>query len=177
MKLAINKKSANTISVLILIIFLLCFCIPTSADSPYTSYTSMEVTPTTITFTITNNQLDQNMDYYEADNPITITSSQQFAPISFWFVGIQVEKQFLENSFNPSTRIPISQLRWSKDGVNFTSLSNKCSLVSAYFDIYSRKHTETITYRLYTNGSILPAGSFSAQINFESSLKLFPGNK
>lgn len=174
MKSSFNKIVTALISGLILIICLFCFYKPAFAEN---RYTSMEVTPNTISFTITNNELDQNNGYYEADNKVTVISAQHFAAICFWFIGIRVEEQYLVDSFNPSNRIPISQLRWSRDGAHFTSLSNQWSLVNAYFDVINHTHEEIVTYRLYTNGSMLPAGSFSVRIDFDSRLQPFPWNK
>jgi hypothetical protein len=140
-------------------------------------YTSIDVIPDTITFTITNSELEQNQGYYEADRQVTVTSAQHFAKKCFWYVGIRVEEPYLVDSFNPSNRIPISQLHWSKDGVRFNSLSSQWSLVNAYFDDIDHTHTEKLTYRLYTNRTILPAGSFSVRIILDSRLQPLPWYK
>lgn len=139
--------------------------------------TFLEVTPNEILFTIAADGLAQNKPYYAADRPTRVTSSQRFLKCSLWSLGIRAAGTHLVDVFNPANRIPITQLRWSRDGVHFNSLSSQWTQVNAYWDEMDVKHTEMIDYRIYSEGAPLPPGTFSVQLIFDARLQKFPWNQ
>jgi hypothetical protein len=135
-------------------------------------YTGLTVTPNIVSFTVTNSGSDP--EYYEADHPITVTSFQQYLPAGFWALGIRAAGTHLVDAFNPANRIPIAQLRWSRDGIHFYRLSEQWTPVATYWDQKNRQRSETITYRIYPAGAPLAAGSFTVQIDFDARIQDFP---
>lgn len=166
------KTSFFRISYLILMMFLglsgLGRSLSTGGD------TFLEVTPGEISFKIDADSLVGEQSYYEADRPTQLITSQRFLDHGFWSVGIRAAGTHLVDIFHPANRIPLSQLRWSKDGIHFNSLSNQWTPINTYWDAKDVKYTETIRYRIYSEGTLLLPGTYSVQLLFDARLQKFP---
>ncbi len=138
------------------------------------AYTTLAVTPNGISFTVASDSSGQSQGYYEADQAITVASAQRYLPVGPWTLGIRAGGAYLVDATNPANRIPITQLRWSKDGRNFFRLSQQWAEVAAYRGALDCERRETITYRLYAEGAPLPAGNFTVQIDMDARIQGLP---
>lgn len=132
------------------------------------SFLYLNVTPSNISFNITNPEAGQ--PYYTSSQKINVVSYHNFTWLEVplrWYVGIRAGSQYLVDSMNPNNKIPVSQLRWSRDGANFYNLSEIWSVVNTYREIAGLQEEEKINYRLYPDGS-LPAGLYTIQIEFDA---------
>ena len=139
----------------------------------------INVTPSNISFNIVD--AEEPEEYYSGNQEVTVVSQHVLDIIDWldwklpWHLGIRATDAYLKDSISPENQIPISQLRWSKDGRNFQQFSQEWVLVNSYFDSDNKQYTETITYRLYPEpGQNLPAGLYSVRIEFDARWLYFP---
>lgn len=126
----------------------------------------INVTPGNISFNILNP--DPLPQYYTSGQPVSVQTRHTIRRARRrWFVGIKAAGAYLVDTMNPANQIPITRLRWSRDGVNFYDLSGQWQLVNTYNDRANRQHTESITYRLYPD-QLYTAGQYTVQINFDA---------
>ncbi len=134
-------------------------------------FLSLDVNSRDISFSISNPE--NPLSYYECSKKIAVTSTYRFATDigTPWYLGIRASSMYLADYFNPSRQIPITSIRWSRDGVNFYRLTNQWTLVNTYpyngTNRNNRDYTENITYRFYIDGGILPAGDFTVQVEYD----------
>lgn len=149
------------------------FQMPIYALGPFLK---INVTPANISFTIAD--AEEPELYYTGNQEVIVVSQHTLSLIELklpWHLGIRSGEAFLKDSINPGNKIPISQLRWSKDGQNYHQLSSDWALVNSYLDHYNKPYEETITYRLYPEADqSLPAGLYSARIEFDVTWFYFP---
>ena len=75
----------------------------------------INVTPGNITFNITNP--DPLPQFYNSSQQVSVVTRQTMhGQVKQWFVGIRAGGAYLVDDINPTNRIPVSKLRWSKDG-------------------------------------------------------------
>lgn len=149
------------------------FKMPIYALGPFLK---INVTPSNISFNIAD--AEEPEQYYTGNQEVVVVTQHTFSLTDWklpWHLGIRSGEAYLKDSINPDNKIPISQLRWSKDGQNYQQLSQEWALVNSYFDQYDKPYEETITYRLYPESNqSLPAGLYSARIEFDATWLLFP---
>ena len=164
-----SKKKLIKVAVLVIGIFFISIFsqsnMPTYALGPFLR---INVTPSNISFNIVD--AEEMEEYYLGNQKVTVISQHIFPFVMLpWYLGIRSGEDYLRDAMNPSNRIPVSQLRWSKDGQNFHQLSRKWALVNSYFDFSEKPYEEKISYRLYPeSGQSLPAGLYSLRIEFDA---------
>ncbi|NLY74974.1 MAG: hypothetical protein GX075_06690 [Firmicutes bacterium] len=158
-------RKAVLIAGLLLIGFGSQFNQPVNALGPFLR---INVTPSNVSFKIVDAENPE--DYYTGSQEVTVVTKHIFPLLILpWYLGIRSADGYLQDSLNPNNRIPISQLRWSLDGRNFTPLTQQWTLVNSYFAQAEKPQEETISYRLYPEpNQILPAGLYSARIEFDA---------
>lgn len=63
--------------------------------------------------------VEKSEEYYLGNQKGTVISQHVFPFIMLpWYLGIGSGDDYLRDAMNPNNRIPVSQLRWSKDGQN-----------------------------------------------------------
>lgn len=131
-------------------------------------FLKINVTPSNISFNIVN--AEEPDEYYSGNQKVTIVSQHTFPWLELnWRLGIRAVEAYLKDSINPNNQVPISQLRWSKDGRDFQQLSQEWALVNSYVDLSEKPYEESITYRLYPESNqSLPAGLYSVRIEFDA---------
>jgi hypothetical protein len=139
----------------------------------------INVTPSNISFNIVD--AEDPEEYYSGNQEVIVESRHTLNFIDWiylklpWHLGIRAADAYLKDSINPENQIPISQLRWSRDGRNFQQFSQEWVLVNSYIDSDNKPYEETITYRLYPEtGQSLPAGLYSVRIEFDVRWQFFP---
>lgn len=170
MKIEENLKS---VKVVILVMGLLLISIGSRVNMPVYAlgpFLRINVTPSNISFNIID--AEEPEEYYSGSQEVTVVSQNTF-PLPWtllpWYLGIKSSEAYLKDSINPRNRIPVSQLRWSKDGQNYQQLSQEWVLVNSYFDYDEKSYEERISYRLYSEpGQSLPAGLYSLRIEFDA---------
>ena len=170
MKFKINLR---TLKVRFLVIMLLLIIIGSKANLPVYAlgpFLRINVTPSNISFNIAD--AEEAKEFYLSNQEVTVVTQNTF-PLPWtllpWYLGIRSSEAYLKDSINPNNRIPVSQLRWSKDGQNYQQLSQGWALVSSYFDFEEKSYEERISYRLYPEpGQSLPAGIYSLRIEFDA---------
>lgn len=152
------------------------FMTPAYAIGPFLR---LNVTPSNISFNIVD--AEKQEEYYSGNQEVVVVSQHTLDLVDWlklklpWQLGIRATDAYLKDSINPNNKIPISRLRWSKDGRNFQEISQQWVLVNSYFDSDNEPHEEKITYRLYPEaGQILPAGLYSVRIEFDVRWQFLP---
>ncbi len=160
-----NLKLTVVIIGLFLINFGAVLEMPVYALGPFLR---INVTPSNISFNIADSEKPE--EYYSGNQKVTVVTQHIFPLLKLpWYLGIRSAEAYLKDSINPNNRVPISQLRWSKDGQNFQQLSQEWVLVNSYVDLPETQYEESLTYRLYTeSGQSLPAGLYSVRIEFDA---------
>jgi len=167
------ERNLKTLKVIALVIGLLFISIGSKTNMPVYAlgpFLRINVTPSNISFNIIDAQEPE--EYYSGSQEVTVVAQNTF-PLPWtmlpWYLGIKSSEAFLKDAINPSNRISVSQLRWSRDGQNYIHLSQEWVLVNSYFDFEKKSYEEKISYRLYPeSGQSLPAGIYSLRIEFDA---------
>lgn len=164
-----SKKNLIKVAILVSGLFFISF-FPKSKMPVYAlgPFLRINVTPSNISFNIVDAERPE--EYYSGNQKVTVVSQHIFPFIMLpWYLGIRSGDDYLTDAMNPSNRIPVSQLWWSKDGRNYQQLSRNWVLVNSYFDFSEKPYEEKIAYRLYPeSGQSLPAGFYSLRIEFDA---------
>lgn len=177
MKFSLDLK---TLKVRVLVIGLLLILISIGSQENLPVYAlgpflRINVTPSNISFNIAD--AEESKEFYLGSQEVTVITQNTF-PLNTlpppwtlrpWYLGIRSNEAYLKDLINPNNRIPVSQLRWSKDSQNYQQLSQEWALVGSYVDFEEKSHEERISYRLYPEpGKSLPAGIYSLRIEFDA---------
>lgn len=166
-------KNLKSLKVIVLVIGLFLISIGSNTNLPVYAlgpFLRINVTPSNISFNIAD--AEEPEEFYLGSQEVTVVSQNTF-PLPWtllpWYLGIRSGEAYLKDSINPGNRIPVSQLRWSKDGQNYQQLSQEWVLVNSYSDYDEKSYEERISYRLYPEpGQSLPAGIYSLRIEFDA---------
>ncbi len=167
------KRKLRSLKVVIIVIGLFLIITASKLNMPIYAlgpFLRLNVTPSNISFNIVDAEAPE--EYYSGSQEVTVVTENTFPfpwTILPWYLGIKSGEAYLRDAINPSNQIPVSQLRWSKDGQNYQQLSQEWALVNSYSDYDEKSFKERISYRLYSEpGRSLPAGIYSLRIEFDA---------
>ncbi len=169
-----SGKRYNAIRRILLITLILIPAIGSGEICALDPNLRIDVNPGNIAFNITNP--DPLPSYYSSTQQILLRTRHTLRKNQRqWFVGIRATSAYLVDNMNPVNRIPVTRLRWSRDGVNFHELTERWVFVNTYIDQSFRPRIERISYRLYPD-RIYSAGQYTVQIKFDARWTNFPWN-